>query len=126
MTIAQKLKDLRTARGLTQSELAKRAGIPAAQISKYEMGYNAIGVRNLGRIANVLQCALDEIDERIDTAGEKPTTERRDKHHRFIVDEILLLVIDGWHGLPAEMKVDIAAMVRAANKKNAPAKTRRV
>ncbi|NLO98971.1 MAG: helix-turn-helix domain-containing protein, partial [Clostridiaceae bacterium] len=38
MNFAQKLKDLRTEKNLTQEELAKKSGISIKSISRYELG----------------------------------------------------------------------------------------
>lgn len=53
--------------GLTQTELAERIGVRQAAISEYESGEKVPGVENLIRLADALNCSLDELCERKET-----------------------------------------------------------
>ena len=58
-TLGQRLRRLRTERGLSQEELARKAGIAArAQISRFEGGTRNPGPEALQSLANVLGVSL--------------------------------------------------------------------
>lgn len=58
-TLGQRLRRLRTERGLSQGELAQKAGIAArAQISRFEGGTRNPGPEALQSLANVLGVSL--------------------------------------------------------------------
>jgi len=56
---AQKLKELRKKRGLSQQELAKRAGFNKMLISKYETERSMPNMENLGKLARALDVTVD-------------------------------------------------------------------
>ncbi len=45
--VGDRLRQQRIVAGLSQSELAKEAGITSQQIQKYEMGYNRVSASRL-------------------------------------------------------------------------------
>lgn len=49
---------------MTQTELAEKIGVRQAAISEYESGEKIPGVENLIRLADALNCSLDELCER--------------------------------------------------------------
>ena len=58
------LKRLRTARGMTQVTLAKRAKVTQAYIAQFERGdYKNPGLAVLRRLARVLKCTVGELVE---------------------------------------------------------------
>lgn len=60
MNFAQKLKDLRTEKNLTQEELAKKSGISIKSISRYELGETLPRTKKYYRkIANALDVDTD-------------------------------------------------------------------
>lgn len=52
---------------MTQTELAEKIGVRQAAISEYESGEKIPGVENLIRLADALNCSLDELCERKET-----------------------------------------------------------
>jgi len=56
-----RLRELRTAAGLTQRELAKRSGTSSAAISNFEAGNNSPTLGTLVRLAEALGCDLTEL-----------------------------------------------------------------
>ena len=52
--LGAKVRDLRTARSLTQAGLAEKSGVTFQQIQKYERGVNRIAVARLQQIADAL------------------------------------------------------------------------
>ena len=60
-TIGQRLRDLRTRRGLTQVEVAKRLGVPQVLVSEYELGKTRIHGALVAAFAKVLRTSADEI-----------------------------------------------------------------
>lgn len=59
--LAQNLAQLRTKRGLTQSSLAKLAGLPRSTLTHIESGEGNPTLMNLARIATALQVSLEEL-----------------------------------------------------------------
>ena len=59
--IAEKIKNLRTAKKITQSELAERVGITKATISAYENGTRLPSYDVLIKIAQLFHVSLDNI-----------------------------------------------------------------
>lgn len=49
---------------MTQTELAEKIGVRQSAISEYESGEKVPGVENLIRLADALDCSLDELCER--------------------------------------------------------------
>lgn len=58
-TFAQRLKDLRTDKRLTQAELAEAAEVHATQISRYERGETKPTGEVVGKLARVLGTTAD-------------------------------------------------------------------
>ena len=52
--IGKRMKMQRLARGLSQTDIAKRLGITFQQIQKYERGVNRVGAGRLQEMANLL------------------------------------------------------------------------
>ena len=60
------LKQLRAANRMTQAELAERAGIDQARISRMESGEGrTIGLDALGRLCDALDCEPGDLLERV-------------------------------------------------------------
>jgi transcriptional regulator with XRE-family HTH domain len=59
MTFGDKLKELRTGRGLTQERLADAAGVPIGTIRDYEQGKRDPLLSNAQRLAGALGVSLD-------------------------------------------------------------------
>lgn len=55
------IKQLRTERGLTQKELAAACGTSQVQIARWEAGQVQPGSASLRKLAEALQCTMDEI-----------------------------------------------------------------
>lgn len=60
------LRELRQARGLTQGELADRAGTNTMFISKLERGVTTPTIGTLVRLAKALECRVAELVEVFD------------------------------------------------------------
>jgi transcriptional regulator with XRE-family HTH domain len=57
--IAVRIKEVRETRGLTQVELALKAGLPAATISHFETSTRTPGTSTLQRLAEALEVRVD-------------------------------------------------------------------
>lgn len=60
------LKDMRTRRGMTQSQLADAAGISVRAVQDYEQGHkdiNRAAAITVYQIAQALRCAVEDIIE---------------------------------------------------------------
>ena len=61
MTFAEKIKQIRESRGLTQKEVASLMGISQQAYGQYESGTRLPKPETVGRIAAALDCQVDEI-----------------------------------------------------------------
>ena len=61
-----RLREIRESRGLTQSDLAKKAGLQAAAISHFETGKRAPSFANLKLLSDALNISVDYLLGRID------------------------------------------------------------
>ena len=59
MTLGQKLKDLRSLKGLTQKELADKLHVSFQTVSKWENGENEPDISTLRELAKLFNCSLD-------------------------------------------------------------------
>ena len=55
------LRALRKASGLTQDRLAQKANVSRSVIARYETGRTQISTNNLTKIADALECSMEEI-----------------------------------------------------------------
>jgi transcriptional regulator with XRE-family HTH domain len=60
-TISQNLSQVRTARGLSQSDLAKSAGLMPSAIAHFESGRRLPSCENLLKLSNALEVSIDEL-----------------------------------------------------------------
>jgi transcriptional regulator with XRE-family HTH domain len=60
-SIAQKIRELRKARKLTQSEIARKMHITYQQLQKYETGANELTIIRLVQIADIFKCPLSSL-----------------------------------------------------------------
>ncbi len=58
-----KLRQVRTEKGLTQAELSKRSGVSRSKISQYESGQMFPQVPTLLKLANALDCTMNDLVE---------------------------------------------------------------
>ncbi|MBQ8448669.1 MAG: helix-turn-helix transcriptional regulator [Clostridia bacterium] len=61
MILKDKLKKLRTERGLTQEETAEKLGVSSQTVSKWERGLRAPDIELLPKIAILYRCSIDSI-----------------------------------------------------------------
>lgn len=99
---AERLRLLRTARGLTQTRLAELLGMPARSYNRWERGTHAPHLELLVKLADLLQVSLDELVGR--TAARLERTIRNHELHRLVqkADDLpdgdqqaLIAVLDG-------------------------------
>lgn len=62
---------MRLERGWSQAELAGRAGISIAMLSRYERGTRAPSLTNFGAILDALAIDLGALDDRLDRVNER-------------------------------------------------------
>jgi transcriptional regulator with XRE-family HTH domain len=66
----ERLRLLRTARGLKQNRLAELLGIPPRSYNRWERGTYVPHVEMLVKLADILQVSMDELIGRADSASE--------------------------------------------------------
>jgi transcriptional regulator with XRE-family HTH domain len=60
------LQERRKGAGLSQSQLAKSAGLPVSAIQQYERGYrdiNGMGIKRAAALAAALGCRIEDLIE---------------------------------------------------------------
>jgi transcriptional regulator with XRE-family HTH domain len=67
---AERLRSLRTARGLTQTRLAELLGMPARSYNRWERGGHVPHLAMAIKIAEILRVSLDELVGRTNTTSE--------------------------------------------------------
>ncbi len=79
---AERLKAVRELRGLSQTQLAEKAGLPASSVSHFEAGARKPSFDNLKRLAEALDVTTDYLLGRADTPEASGTAARihRDIH----------------------------------------------
>lgn len=75
--ICDNLKQLRSARGLTQAEVAQRLGVTRQTISSYESGRTMPDLEMLKRLADILGCDLEQL-----LYGHSPAQRRQKRARR--------------------------------------------
>lgn len=61
MNFPVNLKKLRENAGITQKQLAEKAGIAVTQISNFECGPRLPNIANLVKIKRALKCSFDDL-----------------------------------------------------------------
>ena len=61
VSIGSRIREIRSAKGLTQATLAEQSGIDASNISHIERAATKLSLPTLISIANVLEVTLDEL-----------------------------------------------------------------
>lgn len=56
-----RIRDIRQARGMTQKELADRLGVNQSMISDYESGKVDLSLTKAVKIADILECDLNDL-----------------------------------------------------------------
>ena len=56
-----RLRKLRKINGLTQVRLAEKANVSRSVIARYETGRTELSTKNLSKIADALDCSMEEI-----------------------------------------------------------------
>jgi len=68
--IGERIARLRTERGVSQDELAARAGLPAGSLCRIELGHEHADFDTLEQILSPLGCSFDEfLDDAVDAEG---------------------------------------------------------
>ncbi|MDW3181042.1 MULTISPECIES: helix-turn-helix domain-containing protein [unclassified Roseobacter] len=74
--VGRKLKQIRTMRRLSQTDVARELDLSFQQIQKYEIGSNRIAASRLYELSRILDVPTSYFFEGLDTSAEK--SERRD------------------------------------------------
>ena len=61
--IGERIRQLRTERGMSQIELAERAGLVQPHIPRIEQGRYSVGFDTLQAIAKALACTVDMVEQ---------------------------------------------------------------
>ena len=69
MEFFEKLKEIRNEYGLTQKEVAQKAGLSITGYAGYEQGYREPDLKTISKIADVLGCSVDCLLGREDDFG---------------------------------------------------------
>lgn len=69
--VGKRLKDIRTSKQLTQTEVAKKIGVTFQQIQKYENGINALSLKKMLKLCEAMSihyryfcnCVLSDVEK---------------------------------------------------------------
>lgn len=78
LQVPNNLRSLRTARGLTQAQLAERLGVDASTVSRWEKRLQAIGDHHKRQAAHVFDVTPGQLMRWDAPADPDPATELRD------------------------------------------------
>lgn len=111
---AERLRELRSARGLTQTRLAELLGMPARSYNRWERGGHVPHLGMAIKIADILQVSLDELVGRTPQTSEV-AIRNPDLHH--LVQEVDALPDEDQRALMTVMdglvkKTQLAKMMR--------------
>jgi transcriptional regulator with XRE-family HTH domain len=97
--VGDKIRELRTAKGLSQEKLGELAELNSNYIGQIERGEKSISVYTLKKLANGLSLSLEELFAKIDPAN-----------HTDTLEEIISLIRER----PVEEHIKILALLRTA------------
>ena len=72
MTLGQKIKKLRTEKGLTQKDLSEKVNVTFQTVSKWENDENEPDVATLKELAKLFECSMDDLLSEDDHKEETP------------------------------------------------------
>ena len=88
------LREARTRAGLSQSDLARRAGVPQSVVSEYEAGKRQPSVLTLARLVNAtgheLTLGLERTHPEVRGLPDTPLGRRLRQHRRALLDAVSL------------------------------------
>ena len=86
------LREARKRAGLSQSELARRAGVPQSVVSEYEAGNRQPAVPTLARLVaatgHELKLSLEQTDPRVRGLPDTPLGRRLRQHRRALLEAV--------------------------------------
>lgn len=77
--MGQRLRELRLARGLTQEQLARKIDVGLDAVRKWERGRRTPMLDMAAKLADALECTIDELAGRGQAQAEAPTPKRGKK-----------------------------------------------
>lgn len=101
MSIGERILKLRKQKGWKQKDLAKKAKVHPAHVSRWERGHMQPGSSTLARLAEVFEVSVDEL---VSSQEEEPST---------VNDPQLLKTFQQAQQLPDEDKLVVMRMVDA-------------
>ena len=108
MTIGQKIKAARIAKGMTQEELGKVLGVQKSAVAKYENG----------RVVNIKRSTLKKIS---DALGIRPSElifelnpeKAADLHAKIIMDDDVMEMLEEYYSLDARSQAIVKRFVHS-------------
>jgi transcriptional regulator with XRE-family HTH domain len=73
VAVGKTIQRLRLARGLSQSQLARAAGVSFRSLQNYEQGWRPTPLAVAAKLADALDCTIDEL------AGRTPKARKKEK-----------------------------------------------
>lgn len=86
-----KIKELRSQRGISQIELAKKIGLSQTNLSNIERGRTTTTLQNLFKIQEVLQCRMADFFDEEDASEETASVDAAESSSVSIDDAIKVL-----------------------------------
>ena len=113
MTVADRIKELRTEKGITQTELAKRLGNKdKSTISKIESKGNDISLKDIKRIAEVLDTTPSYLMG-WDLGEKNRLLTYNDRWAKLITDETVRQLVNEFAQLPSQQQEIVLNLVHS-------------
>ena len=115
--VGKKLKQIRTLRRFSQTDVAKRLNLSFQQIQKYETGMNRVSASRLWDIANVLTVPVSFFFEGLDDSAAQAST--GDVPSDVLTDKEALELLRSYYAIPENQRrrlFDLARVLSEAPK----------
>ncbi|WP_417459014.1 helix-turn-helix domain-containing protein [Kordiimonas sp.] len=111
-TIGQRIKLLRSARGLSQEQLAEEIGRGISSISKLERGIMMPGIDTLVLLAGSLNCSLDDLVQPLDASAKRG----KNRNERMSLDQEAWAVLANLDNAELEVVISTAKAIATLQK----------
>ncbi len=118
VAVGQRIRALRSAQGLTQTELAQSIGVTFQQIQKYESGANRVSASRLFDLARTLQVPVSHFFDGLAASGDGVKAEAPVLHPfgDLVHDEVFVSMARDFVYLSADQRKAVADLVQSIAK----------
>ena len=110
VAVGNRVRELRTRAGLSQTDLGERLGVSFQQVQKYEKGVNRMGASRLIQICDALKVGISDIFDGIASISEAESKDLTDPEAMRIARDIQRIDDDN-------MRLAIKQLVRTMSRR---------